>query len=292
VLAQSEIYAAQAEVALREEDLINARSNMVQIRLVLAQMLNSPGGNALARDIVLDSVPVAPDFEPEDVQLHINLAMRLRPELNQAKLLLQRDALELVKTKNGLLPRMDLFATLGKSGFANSFDRSFRDIYDKDNYDALVGVTLEYPPENRAAQALNYRAIYTRQQDQEALNNLVQLIEVDVRSAHQELIRSHEQVSATRVSRKLQEEKLNVETEKFRVGTSTSLLVAQAERDYLTSQIAEVNAVVSNLNAFVELYKMDGSLLRRRGLACPGAEPVELAQNQAIKDVDNTKKQW
>jgi len=289
VLAKSEIYTAEAEVALREELLINARSNLVQVRLNLARLLNARGGNILKRDIILDSTPAAPNAEPEDVELHVNLAMRMRPELNQAKLLLLRDELELVKTRNGLLPRLDLFATIGKTGFSDSFSKSFSRITNEDDYDAMIGAVFEYPPINRAARAANYRATFTKQQHQEALNNLIQLIEVDVRSAHQELIRSHQQVSATKVSRKLQQEKLNVEIEKFRVGTSTSLFVAQAERDYLLSQIAEVNAVISTLNAYVELYRMDGSLLARRGIASPGAEPVQLPSINFITDADVKK---
>jgi outer membrane protein TolC len=52
--------------------------------------------------------------------------------------------------------------------------------------------------------------------------------------------------------------------------------VAQAQRDLLQSQIDEVAAVVNHLKALVELYRQDGSLLERRGIAAPGQEPVEL----------------
>jgi outer membrane protein TolC len=102
------------------------------------------------------------------------------------------------------------------------------------------------------------------------------LIEVDVRNAYLEIIRAQEQVTATAASRKLQEEKLRIETEKFRVGKSTSLLVTQAQRDFLASQISEIQAVINNAKAFVELYRLDGSLLERRGIASPGRETVKL----------------
>ena len=101
------------------------------------------------------------------------------------------------------------------------------------------------------------------------------MIEVDVRTAHLEIARSQEQVVATAATRKLQEEKVRVETEKFRLGKSTSLLVAQAQRDLVSSQIDEVQAVVNYLKALVEIYRQEGSLLERRGIAGPGREPVE-----------------
>jgi len=71
------------------------------------------------------------------------------------------------------------------------------------------------------------------------------------------------------------EEKLRTETEKLRVGRSTSYLVAQAQRDLLASRIAYGRALVSYIKALINLYRLDGSLLERRGIAAPGREPVQ-----------------
>jgi outer membrane protein TolC len=274
-LAQTELSAAEAEVALRREGLINARSDLEKIKLNLLRLVNPPGSRLWDRQLVLASLPTSPSIPLDDVQSHVSLAMRMRPDLNQAKLLWQRGDLEVVKTRNGLLPRLDLFVTLGKTGYANSFGKSVSDI-GGGSYDTFVGLDFEYPVLNRGAQARNLRAVLTRQQAREAISNLSQLVEVDVRTAYVEIARSQEQVAATAATRKLQEEKLRSETEKFRLGKSTSLLVAQAQRDLVSSQIAEVQAVVNYLQSFVEMYRQEGSLLERRSIASPGAEPVEL----------------
>lgn len=274
-LAATELSAAEAEVALRREDLINARSDLAKIRLNLLRLVSPPGGTLWDREIVLASLPTIPSISLDDVESHVALAMRMRPDLNQAKLLWQRGDLEVVKTRNGLLPRLDLFVTLGKTGYAESFGKSVEDI-GGGSYDTLVGLNIEYPPLNRGAQARHLRAVLTRQQAREAIGNLSQLVEVDVRTAYLEIARSQEQVTATAATRKLQEEKVRSETEKFRLGKSTSLLVAQAQRDLVSSQIAEVQAVVNYLQSFVEMYRQEGSLLERRGIAGPGREPVEL----------------
>ena len=187
-LAQSELAAAEAEVALRKEELINARSNLVQLRLNLLRLLNSSGDNFWNRTITIKTAPVSPDVRIEEIEPHVQLALMMRPELNQAKLQLQRDELELIKTRNGLLPRLDLFVTLGKTGYANSFGRSV-DRIDGPNYDVLGGVNFELPPLNQAAKAQNVRATITRNQAKEAIKNLAQLVEVDVRSAYEEIIR-------------------------------------------------------------------------------------------------------
>ena len=50
--------------------------------------------------------------------------------------------------------------------------------------------------------------------------------------------------------------------------------MAQAERDLLQARIDEVQAVVKYLKDLVDLYRIDGSLLARRGIAAPGAQPA------------------
>jgi len=62
------------------------------------------------------------------------------------------------------------------------------------------------------------------------------------------------------------------------VGKSTSLLVAQAQKDLLISRIAEVQALANYIKALIYLYQQDGSLLERRGIVSPGRETVKLSK--------------
>lgn len=275
-LAETELAAAQAEMALRQEGLINARGTLATARLNLLRLLNPPGADLWNRQLVTESQPAVPEASGDPVEAHVELALRLRSDLNQARLGVKRNDLELVRTRNGLLPRMDLFVALGKSGYADSFSRSVKDGFDGHSYDATVGLFFELPPLNRDARAQHERATLTRKQSTEVLANLEQLVQVDVRAAHIEVLRSREQVTATAATRKFQEENLRAETEKFRVGKSTSLLVAQVQRDLLSAQIAEIEAVVNHMIALVELYRLDGSLLVRSGIEAPGDQPVVL----------------
>jgi outer membrane protein TolC len=64
----------------------------------------------------------------------------------------------------------------------------------------------------------------------------------------------------------LQEQTLEAEQERFSIGSTTSLLVAQAQRDLLVSQLAEIEAIVAYRVALVSLYLAEGSLLERRGI--------------------------
>jgi outer membrane protein TolC len=274
-LAKAERFAVQAEVATQEQGLINARSKMESIRLQLLRLLNPPGSRLWDRKVELIHQPTLPQIKLDDVELHVSVSMRMHPILNEVRLGVMRGDLQLVKTKNGLLPVLDLFITLGKSGYSGSFGDSVSDIY-KDNYDALAGIRFQYPIFNRNAKARHQRARLNRDQAENALENLSQLVEVDVRTAYIEVNRAKQQIAASSVTRRFNEEKRRTENEKLRVGKSTSFLVAQAQRDLLVSRIAEVQAVASYLVALVDLYQNDGSLLDRRGVSAPGRKPVTL----------------
>lgn len=278
-MAESELAAAQAEMALRRQDLIDARSATAKARLRLLRLLNPPGSNIWQREISLLYEPVLPEVKLDKAETHAKLALRMRPDLNQARLELQREELEIVRTKNGLLPQMDLFIRLGKTGYADSFGDSVSDITG-DSYDLTAGISFEYPFGNRDARAGYRRSSILRNQAEASVENLAQLVELDVQSAYIEVNRSKEQIAATKSIRRLQEEKLRIETEKFRVGRSTNFLVAQAQRDLVSSRISEVQAVVNYLKALVDFFRLEGSLLERRGIAAPGREPTNLSSKK------------
>jgi outer membrane protein TolC len=108
-----------------------------------------------------------------------------------------------------------------------------------------------------------------REQAGEALANLRQLAQEDVRVAWVMAEQAGAQVDAARVTQQLQERKLEAERAKFKEGKSTALLVAQAERDLLASRLSTIQAVIATLTTRIDLYQRDGSLLARRGLAVP-----------------------
>jgi outer membrane protein TolC len=272
-LAETELAAAQAEVALRRENLINARSVLAKERLALLRLLNPSRNIDWNTDVILEYDTSLPDINLDSIDQHVQVALRMRPDLNQARLQIQRGDLEVVQTKNGLLPKMDVFITFGKTGYADTFGRASNRI-DKGNYDAALGLVFQDTSLNRSAMARHSRAVLSKQQLLKALDNLTQLVQVDVRSAYIEVTRTREQIAATAATRNFQEEKLRAETEKFRVGKSTSLLVGQAQRDFVASQIAETQTVANYLEALVTLYRLEGSLLQRRGVLAPGATPV------------------
>ncbi len=276
-LAETEIAAAEAEVALRRQALIDARSALEGLRLQLIRMMNpEPGEAGWDRDIEVVDDPSVPDVELDDVREHVQVALRLRSEIHESHLQLAGQGLQVVQTRNGMLPQLDFFINLGKTGFAQSFGQSVRNL-DGDDYSATVGVRAEYALGNRQARANHRRSRATQRQSEESIRNLVQLVELDVRSAYNEAHRAKQQIEASGATRRLQEEAFRAETEKFEVGLSTVLEVSQVQRDLLESQIAEVGAIIDYRKALIDLYRLEGSLLKRRGIDGPGERELSRA---------------
>lgn len=267
VLPKIEAAAARAEVARREQDMIDAKSTLEDRRLKLLRQINPGGGLA---------VRVRPTSRPDiaarpvtDLDQRMILAERQRPDLNEARLRWKQNRLETIATRNGLLPKLELFAALGQTGYSDSFGDSFSKL-DGPTNDFYAGLRLSHFLGNREARARNTAALASARQAKAAVENLRQQVRLDVRLAANQVERIRQQISATRLTRELQEQTVAAENERFDVGKSTALLVAQAQRDLVASRINEVQAVIYYRIALVKLFLAEGSLLERRGVTLGG----------------------
>jgi outer membrane protein TolC len=263
LLPKIEAAAARAEAARREQALIEARSLLEENRLRLLSLIAPPG--RLDLRITAASDPRIETRSISDMEDRLRLAEQSRPDLSEARLRLTQNRLETVITRNGLLPRLELFINLGLTGYSDAFSDAFREM-DGNTYDFTVGVNFTHSLDNRSAKAQDRAAQASRRQAAAALANLQHIVQLDVRLAINEVERVRQQISASQVTREFEEQTLSAEKERFDVGAGTALLVAQAQRDLLASSIAEVRAVVNYRIALVKLYLAEGSLLERRGV--------------------------
>ena len=266
VLPRTEKAAADAEVAQREQELIDARAELNNLRLRLLRLVSSRDGQNLDAPLATTSSPELDAVVLDDVADRVMLALQNRPELGEARVRLEQARLDTVVTRNGVLPRLDFFVALGKTGFSDSFSEAFGNL-DDDTFDLEAGLALSASLGNRAARGRQQGATLSRAQAVESIANLEQLVQLDVRLAVSEVERARQQITASAATRRLREEAVRAEQERFRVGTSTSQLIDQAQRDLLESQISEVDARIAYRLALVDLYLAEGSLLQRRGLS-------------------------
>ncbi|HNR66599.1 MAG TPA: TolC family protein [bacterium] len=264
-LPELELAAVHAEVSLRREAVIDAQSRYEQARLAFLFLLNPTPTSVWQTVPALLDQPFMPVDSLESIEVHRELGLTYRADLKQARIAMQKGKLEIQRTKNGLLPRLDVFISAGRSSYAQSFREGLPDIQSP-FYDISAGVNFGFPVINRQARAARDRAEWSHEQLELSVQNLQRLVEWDVCSAYIEVVRSREQIQATRVTRELQEKKLAAEQEKFRVGKSTNFLVLQAQRDLTAGLLDEAQATVAHLNALIDLYLLEGTLLERRGI--------------------------
>ena len=273
-LSETERWAAEASLARREEERIDARSGIDRAKLRLLRLMNPQGGSFWDFDFEIGPPPTVPfDKVRKDVESYVKDALRMRPDLNEARLMARRGELEVVRTRNGLLPRLDLFVTLGKSGYADSFSGSWHEIGGS-RYDLLFGVRTEYPVANHAAQAQHKRAQLSQRSAEEAIRNLEQLVQEDVRGAFVEFGRAEAQIRATQATLQRRKETWIAEQKRQDIGQSTEFQVARAHSNYVDSRNSHAQAVVDYCKALVDLYRLTGTLLVQRGIEAPGGAPV------------------
>lgn len=267
-LPELELAAVHAEVSTRNELLLDVQSRYEQARLRFIYLVNPERANNWTILPRLLDAPILPKDSLGSVDLHEELALKYRPDLQQAALAMRKGDLELSQTRNGLLPRLDLFISFGRTAYAQTYNEGKPDIHSP-FYDAAAGLNLEFPVLNRQARARVARARWSREQMQVSVDNMKRLVQWDVRSAYIEVLKTQKMIETTRVTSELQEKKLAAELEKFRVGKSTNYLVLQAQRDFTSSRLDNARSVVAYLNALITLYRMEGTLLERRGIADP-----------------------
>jgi outer membrane protein len=264
-LAEIELAAVNAEVASRRKALIEVQSSYEKARLWFLYLLNPQGDEMWSMSPATTDKPFVPNDAMDAVSVHEELGLKYRADLQEARLAMEKGELDVQQTKNGLLPRLDFFITYGKSTYAKSFGDATPDLGSP--YSNLSsGLTFKIPISNRKAKAQHERSVKTLAQSELSLKNMERTIQLDVRDAYIETLKSRQLIEATRVTRELQQKNMDAELEKFRVGKSTNILVLQAQRDFTAGKLDEAGAMVGYLNALVDLYQMQGTLLERRGI--------------------------
>ena len=262
-LARNEAAVAQAEVARRRQTLIDAQADLVRRRIELGMLIAPAQPHFHVRPSSTPDVPSVDETDTPDMR--IELADQNRADLQEARYRLEQSKLDTVITRNGLLPRLEFFAELSKSGFGASASDAWADL-NGNSYDWQTGLRFRHPLGRTQEKALDAESRFREAQARQAIENLRQQIAAGVHLALNELKRAQEQVDASAETHRLQIQTVESEVERFQVGTGTALMVAQAQRDLLSSMVAEKQAVVQARLALLQLYRAEGSLLARRGI--------------------------
>lgn len=266
---EADVLAAQAELATRTADLIAAQASLKSHNVTLIRLLN-PTATAqwtLSFDPTEQpqSAPVAVDPEQSAQR-----ALAYRPEIGQTQLEVANRDLDTVRTKNQLLPRLDVVGAYGRnsSGRTSAGMTRYLDDADAENY--RIGVEFQMPILNRAEKARHKRALLTLEQSEASLAELRQAIDAEVRQGVIGVGEQWERLQATARAVASRTEQLRVEQGRYEVGRLTNLDLLQVQRDLIQAQLDEATARIAYAQSLTNLYAAEGTLLARRGISLEG----------------------
>jgi outer membrane protein TolC len=263
-LAPIELTRAQAQVAAARQDSINAEGFVRQQELILKNFLM---GNGTTDPLVHSAriVPTSPLVMEEPpaptIDELVRSAISNRPEYQAAQLQIDNANIGLEGARNGLLPQLDVVGSMTNAGYAGpqdsqlglvppgaylglggGFGSSLGQIFRRNYPNLSIGLNLTLPIRNRTAQADLARDEIQLRQTQIRARQLENQIRVEVEDAVIALQRTRAAYDAAVETRRLQEQSLEIENERFASGLSTNFLVIQYESFVAQARSSEVAA--------------------------------------------------
>jgi outer membrane protein TolC len=289
-IAPIELVRAQAQMASARQDFANSQGFELQQELVLKSVLTRRGTeDPLVRDARIIptteiEIPAHDDVQP--IQDLIAAAYKNRPELEEGRLQLANSEIGVNASRNALLPEVDFVVSAQNNGLGgqwNSLAASGTTWLDpaflggigtalaqdfRHDYPAYgIGIQLNLPLHNHVAEADYARDQIQLRQTQVRFQQLQNQIRLEVESALIALQRSRSAYDAATEARKLQEQSLQIEMEKFDSGVSTSFLVMQYQSFLAQAQSTEVAAKSSYVKAKTALERAIGMTLENHHIS-------------------------
>jgi len=274
-MSRLDLVTAESQLASSQRDLIVAQTNLEQQSTTLKQLISKKGDPALdsATVVLTDAFPEPRESDLPELQEALHTADKYRPELRQDANNLANQETAIQFTKNNQMPTAALFGLyassglqgntpLGRGGAAASLSQSLGAAYPETAYGTSIGATIR----NRSAQADSIRSQLERNQLTISMQSTRNQIGVQVRQARVGIIQGRSQVAAAHEATRLAQLTVDAERKKLESGLSTSYNVVLRERDLVTAQYAEIQALDAYAKALVAIGQSTGDLLERNGI--------------------------
>ncbi len=310
-LAPITLVQAQSGVENAKQNLIMAQTN-----LQLEQLLMKNAITKNMQDPLLAAAPVIPtdtlkpseQYEVPPVEQLIQEALQGRPEMAVARIQLTNYEITRKSLKNALLPTLDVYAFYGASGLAGpqniptctptstgecfepgsvppNYNDAFSNLFNSSGPDKGIGVNLNIPIRNRAAQANQVRGELEYRQQQVALQQTENTITLQVRQAQFTLQNNYAALQAALAARDYAQQNLDAEQKKFSYGASTPTLVLQASSSLTQAESNVLNSAANYEKSKVLLDYYTAATLTRLGIDVADAESGKVKHKPMVQGV-------
>jgi outer membrane protein TolC len=286
-MAPLEILNAEAEVASREADILQAETLIRKQEDLLKTLLNLSVMDDAERNRILPSE--SPGFIRREISFEaaVEAALHNRPDLIVSDRKVETREINMSSARNRLLPDLSLNLSYWSPGISGD-----RILYLNDNPytgvvvgtekgasgtslgDALrllynnwsVGLTLSFPLGNVLTRAEYVRARMELEQSRVEREDGRRQVLLEVRDAVRDVETNAKRVEAYRVSRELAEKRLEAEVKKFDVGLTTNYFVLQYQEELANARSLEIKALVDYNLALARLDKATGVCLEAHAI--------------------------
>jgi outer membrane protein TolC len=302
-LAPIELTRAQAQVAAARQDGINSEGFVRQQELILKNfILRNAARDPLVHSArIMPTSPLVVEDQPSDnLDDLVKMAVSNRPEFQAAQLQIENANISLEGARNGLLPQLDLVGSMTNTGFAGDtnplspfpgngaylgqgggFPSAVGQIFRRDYPTLSMSLNLTLPIHNRTAQADLARDEIQLRQTQVRARQLENQIRVEVEDALIALQRTRAAYDAAQETRKLQEQSLEIEHERFSSGLSTNFLVIQYEAFVAQARSSEVAARGAWAKARNQYERVLGVILKNHDVSIDEAVRGQVSRPSA-----------
>lgn len=314
-MAEIEITRAEAQLYAGRQDLTIAQTNLLQQETVLKNALVRTGiaqaGLADIHVVPLDKIAAVPATEEtRPIQDLNNQALGGRTEIEQARINIESNKLNLVGIKNSLKPTLQAFAELTNNGLsgqltalgaleagvpylAGGYGNLLAQIARRNYPNYSAGFSLNIPLRNRAAQSDYVTSLLELRQNQLNFQKNTNQVLVDVQNAVIGLQQARARYEAAVKSRELQDQTLVADQKRYSLGAATAFQVIQDQRDLATTQSSEVQALANYTHARIAFDQALGTTLEvnhvsidealKGRISRPSELPADLPQRGAPK---------
>ena len=271
ISAPLEVVRAKSSAAAQEVSILEAQNTISQLRRRLMKAMGIISPDLINPDFALADKP------PEElhaVTLHeaVEAALESRPDYLQALLQVDSQGLLMHYFSNQRLPTLQLFGSYLLTGLNNTFGSAADQIEDSRFDTWAVGLQLSFPIPNRTARSAYQVARLQHQQALWQWRSVYEGVVRDVGDALSDLHTAEVRITTAEQSRQLAEEVEKAEEKSFSLGRSDSLDVLTAQNNLATAQRDEASARADYATSLANLYKVEGTLLRKKGVMVSGEE--------------------
>jgi len=249
--------------------------------------------------VPLDKFEIPQKDESRPLEDLIRQAVEKRAEMQQARLNLESNQMNLVGIKSSLRPTLQAFAELtnnaltgdltaqgafqpGIGPFVGGYGNLLSQIFRRDYPNYSAGVSLNIPLRNRAARADYATSLLELRQNELNLRKNINQIRVDVQNAIVGLEQARARYEAAVKSRVLQEQTLAGDEKRYALGATVAFQVVQDQRDLATAQSTEVQSMANYTHARIALDQALGNTLDVNSVSIDEALKGQVSQPSAL----------